>query len=225
MACVESIPGARITWDVRGIITRREHRNDQPDEDNETTDLSSLSVSEDLSTLFADFTGQEDDVIDFDEINPEDIIRSCQKGKCEFCNTKRVTKRVRAKVCVVAEIQGSGFLLTVTVNGKTVFRKEIDVANPPPICISTIPNLPLVDVCLLVTDVNIKDLSACVSISFKVKFTRKKINFKIGCFRIPKDDITDVTAADDVAGSSPAAKTGQPDKQLLKFLKTVFMNH
>lgn len=210
--CVQSLHGTRITWGVKSSITRTAG-------DNTIIDLSSLITNQDLTSMFSDddVTGADNDVINLGEVNLEDIITSCHMGKCEFCMT------VKVKVCVVAEIQGSGFLLTVTINSHVIFKKEIDIVNPPPICVPTVPGLPIVDVCVQLTNVNIKDLSACVSISLKLKFLHKKLTFKIGCFRIPHVDIIDTVPAEDVTVPSHADLPDVTD-QRLTFLKVILDN-
>jgi len=85
--------------------------------------------------------------------------------------------------------------MTVTVNGHTIYHKEISARNPPPFCVNKIPGLDHVaNVCLEFYNIDIKNLSGCVKITFKVKIGHigKKISLKIGCFKIPHAEVTEV---------------------------------
>lgn len=109
------------------------------------------------------------------------IISGCSNGKCEFCTPGKFLK-----LCVEGAILKSeiGFEFSVTVNGNVIFKKEISVANPPPICFNKIPFAKHVaNVCVVLYDVNIQQRSACVKVTFKV-FTQK-YDIKLGCFKIP----------------------------------------
>ncbi|WAR07731.1 hypothetical protein MAR_017689 [Mya arenaria] len=79
-------------------------------------------------------------------------------------------------------------ILSVTVNGHTVYKKEVSIRNPPPFCVNNIPFLKHVaNFCIQIYDVDLAKKSACVKVSFKVKIGHfgKKISLKVGCFKIP----------------------------------------
>ncbi|XP_052225131.1 uncharacterized protein LOC127840755 [Dreissena polymorpha] len=129
-----------------------------------------------------------------------DLSKGCTHGKCEFC------KRAKwFKVCVEASIVGLGFEVTVSLNGKTIYHKEISVRNPPPICFNRIPGLSkLADVCLVVYDVDLVNKKACVKITFKVKIgpIKKKFSIKIACFKIPLASLQETDQASDNASGA-----------------------
>lgn len=105
----------------------------------------------------------------------------CGHGKCKFC-----TPGHYLKLCVEGSLlpKRLGFELTVTVGDKIIYHKEISIANPPPICFNHIPIFTKVaDVCIELYEVSLQNKSACVRVSFKI--LGKKINLKLGCFKIP----------------------------------------
>ena len=62
------------------------------------------------------------------------------------------------------------------------------VENPKPFCLKTTPLKQLTDLCLSLEKINLKDLSACAKVTFKVKvgpIPAKEFKFE-KCFKIPK---------------------------------------
>ncbi|WAR07732.1 hypothetical protein MAR_017690 [Mya arenaria] len=152
-------------------------------------ELLSLSASVDLNE--ADDTSDEESVDIADEIikalaediDLDEIVKGCSKGQCNFCNQNKFLK-----VCVQAGLVKLGFQLSVTVNGHTVYKKEVSIKNPPPFCVNKIPLLKdVTDFCIQIYDVDLAQKSACVKVSFKVKIGHfgQKISLKVGCFKIP----------------------------------------
>ncbi|XP_052810633.1 uncharacterized protein LOC128238594 isoform X2 [Mya arenaria] len=117
------------------------------------------------------------------DLNLDEIVKGCSHGQCSFC-----THNKYLKVCVKAGLVKLGFQLSVTVNGHTVYKKEVSIRNPPPFCVNNIPFLKHVaNFCIQIYDVDLAKKSACVKVSFKVKIGHfgKKISLKVGCFKIP----------------------------------------
>ncbi|XP_045183300.2 uncharacterized protein LOC123541771 [Mercenaria mercenaria] len=111
-----------------------------------------------------------------------DIVQGCSKGKCEFCK-----KMYKFNVCFVATLEKDAVVLEVTFDKRQIFKTVIKVPNPPKVCKKSIPHVPFItDVCLEVKDVNLKQASGCVYVSFKIKV--KEFSEKIACFKIPTSD-------------------------------------
>jgi len=109
------------------------------------------------------------------------FFSGCAKGKCTFC-----THGTYLKLCVTGAYLPDkiGFELLVTVGGHQVYRKEISVVNPPPICFNKLPVArEITDVCVELYQISLKQKSACVRVTLKI--LRKKINVKLACFKIP----------------------------------------
>lgn len=107
-------------------------------------------------------------------------------------------EKLGIKLCVEAVLLKMGFSINVKINGKSVYHKEITIANPPPLCVPKIPGLDkLSDLCIQLKNVDLQKRSACLHASFSVKLgpTKKKVDLDLGCFTIPSaDDVTaDVT--------------------------------
>lgn len=114
------------------------------------------------------------------------IKPDCQKGKCTLC-----TKVQFFKICLEAAVLKQGFSVEIKVNGGSLFKKEVTIPNPPPLCISKIPGIDEVsDLCVTLDNIDLQKRSACAKGSFSAKVgpVKKKINFKIGCFTIPGVD-------------------------------------
>ena len=61
------------------------------------------------------------------------------------------------------------------------------VKDPPPFCLDKTPLEMLKEVCLVAYSLDLKDLSACVRVTLKIKVgpTIQDVGFKISCFKIP----------------------------------------
>ncbi|WAR08693.1 hypothetical protein MAR_018651 [Mya arenaria] len=141
--------------------------------------LESIQLPDDVLNSILD--GLPDEV----ELDLEFLAKGCSHGRCKFC-----TKDKFLNICIEANYlpHKIGFEIRVTIRGKTIFHKEISVANPPAICINHIPFLSkIANLCIQFYDVSIPKKSACVRAVFYVKLgpLKKKIKLKIACFRIP----------------------------------------
>ncbi|XP_045183299.2 uncharacterized protein LOC123541770 [Mercenaria mercenaria] len=157
------------------------------------TSLSLTEDSEDADEL--DLTDILQTVLGYSDVTSGeqygDIVQGCSKGKCEFCK-----KMFKFNVCFVATLEKDAVVLAVTLGKRQIFKTVIKVPNPPKVCKKSIPHVPFItNVCLQVKDVNLKEASGCVYVSFKFKV--KQFSAKIACFKIPTSDgVNQITEAE-----------------------------
>ncbi|XP_071130776.1 uncharacterized protein [Mytilus edulis] len=116
----------------------------------------------------------------------------CANASCGCCQTLSIAKlHIKKEVCINVKYlkKEIGFLLTVTLDGKSIIKKEVSVQNPPLICLK----VPLVkklkklaSICIEFSEVHVgKDgLSGCSELTVHFVFI-KVLKLKMGCFRIP----------------------------------------
>ncbi|XP_031567236.1 uncharacterized protein LOC116302155 [Actinia tenebrosa] len=118
-------------------------------------------------------------------------LNAATKDKSDMTNVddfSRCTKikikklHVDDEVCVKIAFFASkiGIEISITWDGKTIFKTEVSVQNPPPICFK-IPLVKEFKACLKLTDVSFKPHhhGACLSIEIKALVIHK--TFKLGC--------------------------------------------
>ncbi|XP_078382091.1 uncharacterized protein LOC144664761 [Oculina patagonica] len=108
---------------------------------------------------------------------------SCQCAKvpphCDCCAQFKVVW-FPVKACVHADVDQSdtGFNVAVVINGLTVFKKHISVADPPPICKSFVVFHLKTKVCLKLTNVSLNPGHAGACLELDVN----SIKLPLGCF-------------------------------------------
>ncbi|KAH3728021.1 uncharacterized protein LOC127853004 [Dreissena polymorpha] len=71
------------------------------------------------------------------DLDLQTLLKDCSNGSCQFCTDTQWF----LKFCVKASIIEFGFEVIVSVNGITIFSREISIKNPPPFCVNKIPGL------------------------------------------------------------------------------------
>ncbi|XP_052071334.1 uncharacterized protein LOC127709712 [Mytilus californianus] len=128
------------------------------------------------------------------QFEPRPVTGTCRcvNASCGCCQTLSIAKlHIKKEVCINVKYlkKEIGFLLTVTLDGKPILKKEVSVQNPPPICLK----VPLVkklkklaSICIEFSEVHVgKDgLSGCSELTVHFVFI-KVVKLKLGCFKIP----------------------------------------
>ncbi|KAH3746702.1 uncharacterized protein LOC127848836 [Dreissena polymorpha] len=138
------------------------------------------------------------DETDIDLTNVGDIGSgcSCRRYSCGCCvgksfRVKIWRKRIRFsfKGCITLTYlpRHTGFRLTITFNGRRVFKREISLRHPPRLCYG-VPGLRwAAKVCLELYNINLAQRQVCARLVGRINLRIKKfrLRLKLGCFRIP----------------------------------------
>ncbi|XP_048590470.1 uncharacterized protein LOC116605524 [Nematostella vectensis] len=91
--------------------------------------------------------------------------------------------KIDNQACVSTSLLSStpGLEIQVTWDGKAIFKKDITVKNPPPLCFD-LPLIHAARACLVIDKISLEPHhhGACAELEIKLFHTKKK--FKIGCF-------------------------------------------
>lgn len=146
------------------------------------------------STLDSVLENLKDHTFNVLQFEPRPVTGTCRcvNASCGCCQTLSIAKlHIKKEVCINVKYlkKEIGFLLTVTLDGKPILKKEVSVQNPPPICLK----IPLVkklkklaSICIEFSEVHVgKDgLSGCTELTVHFVFI-KVLKLKMGCFKIP----------------------------------------
>lgn len=112
----------------------------------------------------------------------------------------------------MATVLQQGFSVELRIDDKTVFKKDVTIKDPQPICASSVPGLDFIkDLCVVLDNIDLTQKSACVTVTCKIKLgpSEQKVKVKLGCFKIPAAEQPDtvdasvITMSQEIPQSSP----------------------
>ncbi|XP_038073404.1 uncharacterized protein LOC119741641 [Patiria miniata] len=110
---------------------------------------------------------------------------ACSQDQCECCQHIKIKElKIDDTVCIQVQFLSTavGVSLTLTIDGKVIFRKTLSLKDPPPICVSLAGG----KLCIALYDLAVtpEAVSGCGRLEAKF-FGVTVAKVKLGCFKIP----------------------------------------